>query len=401
MADVVRLIGLLLATASGAGVGREEPRDEVPFRGSSGHLGSSTVALNTSNSNEKEFYIRHLLEHQLAQEAAIIGHLAEPQRKTLLNLLLKNCGHAQVKLGERYRHFLASASREEKEVMEGQLRQFCPKCSLNHSAMVYWQKTTLQSFISGWNLSAIPTESIAANEMSEAALLSLPEFAERADSNLTGPWLTLARYLHPVNPVSINDVDIPEDCTGGLMQDLLNHVDSWPFPRAIGGARIWAARGGSRAYPAHQHVFPEMIIMVILHGTKRLAHWPASERKLLYENPTIGKTYNKDVGDTIFMADPFHPDLDRQPLLRQARSVQGYARAGDVVVLPCSGIHLLESVTDTIAISFKWSTCPQYKGWHQPGQCGCQHRDKHSGLAGPARPLGVHLPFRYDDRSEM
>ena len=81
-----------------------------------------------------------------------------------------------------------------------------------------------------------------------------------------------------------------------------------------------------------------------LHGDKEFVLYAPGQEHLLYANP------DKPWQSTIRAH--HNPDLDRYPLLREARSQSVVVHAGETLFLPCGWWHTARSLTFTISVAF-------------------------------------------------
>ena len=94
-----------------------------------------------------------------------------------------------------------------------------------------------------------------------------------------------------------------------------------------------------------------------------------------------GNSQTQGKSDTVFLADPWATNQDRrQPLLKYAApsaegsgSVELTAQAGDVLFLPCSGVHIVHNMEDVLAVNIIGESATSVKdpgshGW-MPEHC--------------------------------
>ena len=81
-----------------------------------------------------------------------------------------------------------------------------------------------------------------------------------------------------------------------------------------------------------------------LHGDKEFTVYAPGQERFLYVNP--------DIPWQSSIQDHHHPDYQRYPLLRQAKSQKIVIRAGETLFLPCGWWHTARSLNMTISIAF-------------------------------------------------
>ena len=81
-----------------------------------------------------------------------------------------------------------------------------------------------------------------------------------------------------------------------------------------------------------------------LHGDKEFTVYAPGQERFLYVNP--------DIPWQSTIQDHHHPDYERYPLLRQAKSQKIVIRAGETLFLPCGWWHTARSINMTISIAF-------------------------------------------------
>ena len=81
-----------------------------------------------------------------------------------------------------------------------------------------------------------------------------------------------------------------------------------------------------------------------LHGDKEFTVYAPGQERFLYVNP--------DIPWQSTIQDHHHPDYERYPLLRQAKSQKIVIRAGETLFLPCGWWHTARSLNMTISIAF-------------------------------------------------
>jgi hypothetical protein len=81
-----------------------------------------------------------------------------------------------------------------------------------------------------------------------------------------------------------------------------------------------------------------------LHGDKEFTVYAPGQEHLLYVNP--------DIPWQSGVENHHHPDYERYPLMRQAKSQTILVRAGETLFLPCGWWHTARSLNMTISIAF-------------------------------------------------
>jgi hypothetical protein len=86
----------------------------------------------------------------------------------------------------------------------------------------------------------------------------------------------------------------------------------------------------------------------MLEGAKRVVFFPYSQRHLIYPIPFI-TTENKD---EIYMAEGIHRRFDLFPNMAKAEAYEGIINEGDLLYIPCMGIHVFESVGPSLGLRY-------------------------------------------------
>jgi hypothetical protein len=262
---------------------------------------------------------------------------------------MKSCGEKEMWVGQRYESFLHTIPWEVAMTLDRQMQDICRSnstCRVALSAKYYREaKYTLNTIFEG---------------------------TRHPDVHGKEGWQNLAHYLYPINEAGIHDNPVEGICG-----------KDWEIQMPVlKDTRIFAARAGTRAYPAHQHAKPEMVVMLILKGKKKVMNWPTRYGRYLYPMPKdtqttthLGLAANKAHADTVYLAEPWPINVTRQPDLLKAvdAATEIMAEAGDLLFLPCSGIHIVHNLEDVIAISLVTGQSgePQLQGAHgwTPEQC--------------------------------
>ena len=117
---------------------------------------------------------------------------------------------------------------------------------------------------------------------------------------------------------------------------------------------LFASGDMARGSPPHAHGYPSHSLLLVLRGKKRIVTWPRDQKDKLY--PLWAGRTGLDENDErieLFMVNAFDVNLTRQPDLSEVTgSLQGEAHAGDLVYIPCGGVHSLESVGSTLVLAW-------------------------------------------------
>lgn len=85
----------------------------------------------------------------------------------------------------------------------------------------------------------------------------------------------------------------------------------------------------------------------MLEGQKRVVFWPFEEREHLYM--TKISTENQE---EIFLAEGIHHRTDIFPAMARAKAFEATLQTGDLMYIPCKGIHVFESLGASLGIRF-------------------------------------------------
>jgi hypothetical protein len=163
-------------------------------------------------------------------------------------------------------------------------------------------------------------------------------------------------FDYAASSVTVNDFPAAELCLP-LAEDLA--LPEWGtretlvFSDQAGEDRrvipnVFIEADGGRAYPAHQHGRDlSHNFQVMVQGGKRVVFWPFRDRAHLY--PTTVTTENQE---EIFLAEGVHRRFDLFPAMAEAEALEATLATGDLMYIPCKGIHVFESVGPSLGIRF-------------------------------------------------
>jgi hypothetical protein len=120
-----------------------------------------------------------------------------------------------------------------------------------------------------------------------------------------------------------------------LPQKVFNHVNNLEI--------FFGGPGGKFPY-LHYDVMRLHAWITQLHGDKEFTLYAPGQEHLLYVNP--------DIPWQSSIEDHHHPDFERYPLFRQAKSQKVVVHAGETLFLPCGWWHTARSLGMTISIAF-------------------------------------------------
>jgi cupin-like protein len=156
----------------------------------------------------------------------------------------------------------------------------------------------------------------------------------------------------------------------GMLQshpELLGYVDGFrPFgcsgePPASQYMALWFSPGQDTT---GMHIDVAEGLLFHIHGHKRVMLFAPDQTKLIYEDD-LDKLYAEGLEDRIDREDlemwrnfvrwskvnPFEPDFERFPLLREAAYSEAIIAPGDVLYIPLGWWHAVRSLDTTISIS--------------------------------------------------
>lgn len=114
--------------------------------------------------------------------------------------------------------------------------------------------------------------------------------------------------------------------------------------RSVNNLEIFFGGPGGEFPYLHYDVMRLHAWITQLHGDKEFTVYAPGQEHLLYVNP--------DIPWQSSIQDHHHPDYERYPLLRQAKSQKVVVRAGETLFLPCGWWHTARSLNMTISIAF-------------------------------------------------
>jgi len=156
--------------------------------------------------------------------------------------------------------------------------------------------------------------------------------------------------------VTVNDFPVAELCPAfarelGLPEWVMRETTAF-FDPVIEDPRlkptIFIEPDGGRAYPAHQHGSDlSHNFQVILDGAKKVVFWPYSERGNLYKSSLTSENH-----DEIYLAEGVHRRFDLFPAMRDTVALETTIGRGDLLYIPCKGIHVFESEGPSLGVRF-------------------------------------------------
>lgn len=114
--------------------------------------------------------------------------------------------------------------------------------------------------------------------------------------------------------------------------------------RSVNNLEIFFGGPGGEFPYLHYDVMRLHAWITQLYGDKEFTVYAPGQEHLLYVNP--------DVPWQSSIKDHHHPDYERYPLFRQAKSIKIIVRAGETLFLPCGWWHTARSLNMTISIAF-------------------------------------------------
>lgn len=114
--------------------------------------------------------------------------------------------------------------------------------------------------------------------------------------------------------------------------------------RSVNNLEIFFGGPGGEFPYLHYDVMRLHAWITQLHGDKEFTVYAPGQEHLLYVNP--------DMPWQSSIQNHHHPDYERYPLLRQAKSQKIVVRAGETLFLPCGWWHTARSLNLTISIAF-------------------------------------------------
>jgi len=116
---------------------------------------------------------------------------------------------------------------------------------------------------------------------------------------------------------------------------------------------IFIEADGSRPYPSQEHGIADLTqgFQLVTQGAKCVVLWSIGEKEKLYP---LGPAFTTEAMDVEYMAEGIHHRHDLFPATRMARAWEGELQEGELLLIPCDGVHVFESVGISVGLRFMY-----------------------------------------------